>query len=215
MTDEKKMEKPEEKVTSSMKDGSSSILGSEKSPIYIDNDDTFEALLKTYEHTQHWITLADTKAGLVLTISGVLAGFMLQQLVVWKNIALAAPVMTTPLWGIGLLMVAYFLFQAVSFFYTIGVFFPRVLNVDYRKTRHVFNVGVAQAFPNPDDQEKFWEEYKNLNETDLKREYAYQLHTDSIVCSRKYKSLQKSLRFLIFSICLSFGAFIFLAAFFK
>ncbi|WP_372370649.1 hypothetical protein [Candidatus Uabimicrobium sp. HlEnr_7] len=189
------------------------IVNSEEKPLRIDTDDTFHAIVKTYEHTQKWISLADTKSGLVLTVHGVLVGFMLQRMVLWKKALQLGNVEHVAGYLIGTLFVLYFIFQIISFLYAVRVFFPRTLPVDYCQTRHVFNIGMTIAFPKMDDKEKFWQEYKKLSEEDLKKEYVYQLHTDAHVCSRKYACLRSSIKHLLVTLSFAFITFISTAIF--
>lgn len=187
--------------------------GSQQKPIHVDTDDTFHAVVKTYEHTQKWITLADTKSGLVLTVHGVLISFILQEMVLWKKAIVAEDVSLETAYVVGGLFVVYLTLQIISFLYAIRVFFPRTLPVDYRQTRHVFNIGMTLAFPNMDDKEKLWQEYKALSEEDLKKEYVYQIHTDGHVCSQKYSCLRSSIKYLLITLVFAFATFISTAIF--
>lgn len=187
--------------------------GSQQKPIHVDTDDTFHAVVKTYEHTQKWITLADTKSGLVLTVHGVLISFILQEMVLWKKAIVAEDVSLETAYVVAGLFVVYLTLQIISFLYAIRVFFPRTLPVDYRQTRHVFNIGMTLAFPNMDDKEKLWQEYKALSEEDLKKEYVYQIHTDGHVCSQKYSCLRSSIKYLLITLVFAFATFISTAIF--
>lgn len=179
-------------------------------------DNTVEVVLKTYENTQHWINLADTKAGLVLTITGIVSGFMIPQMVLWKQALVARSVVPWIVWGGGGFLGLYFIFQIASFLYTIQVFFPRTADLpEYKKTSHIFPVGICLVFPKTNDCDKLWQEYRQLHAEDLKREYVYQLHTDSLVCTRKYKSLRAALKNLLWSIGFAFLTSIITGIFFQ
>lgn len=156
-----------------------------------------DALLNSYGCVQRWINLADTKAGLALTINGVIAGFILQ-LPAWKEAF--SPVAGSRAWWWGACLFLYSLSQIGSFLYNIEVFFPRVIDVGHGATRHVFPVSIVRAFPAPGDREKMWQEYRELTVEDLKREYVYQLHADSLVCNRKYKSLRCCVKSLLLAV---------------
>lgn len=169
----------------------------------------------SYEYTQHWISLADTKAGLALTIIGVIAGFMLQQLVYFKKVYLTHSHTSAVFILCTIPFALYFIFQILSFLFTIKVFFPRTLDIDYGKTRHIFNLGIAKCFPKPNDREAFWKEYKKLKEVDLKQEYVYQLHTDALICTIKYKYLRYCIKTTLLSIGCAFLTLIALGVFVK
>ncbi|MEK7483172.1 MAG: hypothetical protein AABZ60_02440 [Planctomycetota bacterium] len=178
---------------------------------WVNVDDTFEALLRTYEHCQHWITLADTKAGLILTIHGVLSGFLIQYIPkIQQAFWLMSPVERYLVSGT---LAIYFIFQLLSFLFTVQVFFPRQLKIDYQKTCHVFPIGLQTKFPRSEDREKFWEEYKTLTEEDLKLEYAMQFHTDGLICNKKYQYLKGALKTLFIAGFLAFLSFAFIQFF--
>lgn len=160
-----------------------------------------EYLLRTYEHNQHWIELADQKAGLVLAISGVLTGFVLAKV----------PAMRAVLDGGGSagwialgLMGLFLIAQLISFVFAVRVFFPRRLATDYNATRHVFPIGIVSAFPKVGDRARFFEELQGLSVEDFEREYAYQLHLDSLVSDLKYRNLTTSLKLLFVAAAIGF-----------
>ncbi|BBM82405.1 Pycsar system effector family protein [Candidatus Uabimicrobium amorphum] len=209
----KKKNNPQPKTSPAIVQTEKPKAGSVQQPLHVDTDDTFHAVVKTYEHTQKWITLADTKSGLVLTVHGVLISFILQEMVLWKKAVVAGDVALETAYVVGGLFVVYLTLQIISFLYAIRVFFPRTLPVDYRQTRHVFNVGMTIAFPSMDDKEKLWQEYKALSEEDLKKEYVYQIHTDGHVCSQKYSCLRSSIKYLLVTLCFAFATFVSTAIF--
>lgn len=182
--------------------------------LHVDTDDTFHAIIKTYEHTQKWIMFADTKSGLILTVHGVLASLIFPQIIILKNATQQKVIDHNILYMVAAFLFGYAIFQLISFLYAVRVFFPRTLNVDYKQTRHVFNYGLAKYFA-IDEKEKLWQEMKNLSEEDFKKEYVYQIHTDSHVCAQKYVSLAKSIRLLLVTLAFAIATFISNAIFFQ
>lgn len=181
------------------------LLSDEKKIRVVNVDDKFEALLRSCEHCQQWITLADTKAGLILTIHGILSGFLIQYI---SKIQESFRVMSLFERSFVLsALILYFIFQLISFLFTVKVFFPRQLNIDYKETRHVFPVGLQNTLSEPTDREKFWDEYKKLSEEDLQREFAMQYHTDGLICNQKYLNLRKALKTLFVAGILAFLSF--------
>ncbi len=166
---------------------------------------------QTLTYTQQWILLADTKGGLLLTVSGVIAGFMIGKFgefsKVWS---------TSSVWYIGILLVlfaVYAYWQIRSFVYTMWTILPRPMGLarDYlNKTRHVFNYSLTLNFPKPDDVAHLKHEYEALTEKDLFEEYLTQLHIDSMVCTEKYKCFMEGFQSL--KIALIFGGLAFLGS---
>jgi hypothetical protein len=166
---------------------------------------------QTLTYTQQWILLADTKGGLLLTVSGVIAGFMIGKFgefsKVWS---------TSSVWYIGLLFLlfaAYTFWQVRSFVYTMWTILPRPMGFarDYlNKTRHVFNYSLVLNFPKPEDVSALKNEYAELTEQDLFGEYITQLHIDSVVCTEKYRCFMKGFQSL--KLALVFGGLAFLGS---
>ncbi len=166
---------------------------------------------QTLTYTQQWILLADTKGGLLLTVSGVIVGFMIGKFgefsKVWS---------TSSVWYIGLLLLlfaGYAYWQIRSFVYTMWTILPRPMGLarDYlNKTRHVFNYSLTLNFPKIEDTALLKHEYAALTEQDLFEEYVTQLHIDSMVCSEKYKCFMEGFQSL--KIALIFGGLAFLGS---
>ena len=166
---------------------------------------------QTLTYTQQWILLADTKGGLLLTVSGVIAGFMIGKFgefsKVWS---------TSSVWYIGLLLLlfaTYAFWQVRSFVYTMWTILPRPMGFarDYlNKTRHVFNYSLVLNFPKPEDVNALKHEYAGLTEQDLFEEYITQLHIDSVVCTEKYRCFMQGFQSL--KLALVFGGLAFLGS---
>ncbi|MCK6509452.1 hypothetical protein L6R29_05720 [Myxococcota bacterium] len=166
---------------------------------------------QTLTYTQQWILLADTKGGLLLTVSGVIVGFMIGKFgefsKVWS---------TSSVWYIGLLLLlfaGYAYWQVRSFVYTMWTILPRPMGLarDYlNKTRHVFNYSLTLNFPKIEDTALLKNEYAALTEQDLFEEYVTQLHIDSMVCSEKYKCFMEGFQSL--KVALIFGGLAFLGS---
>ena len=168
-------------------------------------------LIQTYAHTQQWIVQADTKGGFLLTINGVVAGFMINRMGKFARFWAKADDPSWILWAIVIAFSLYLICQVHSFLYTAWIFLPRPTKMSrehLRRTRHVFNYSLALNFPTLDDGDKLREEYTQLTEKELLEEYLLQLHIDSIVCTKKYGCFRIGFQSMLLG--LAFGALAFL-----
>lgn len=174
-------------------------------------DEKFAALLYVCEDTRHWILQADTKASFLLTINGVVAGFMIPQalsvLSLWRKPQVSV-------WGLGLLsaiLVLYVVWQLYAFWQTALVFVPRTPGADKglnTRSRHVFNHSLSQHFPRLEDGDRLREEYHRLSAQELELEYLSQLQVDSMVCSAKYQAFRRAFRHLLFTLALAASGYL-------
>ncbi|HAA58288.1 MAG TPA: hypothetical protein DCE42_26230 [Myxococcales bacterium] len=169
-------------------------------------------LQQVITYTQEWIQLADTKGGLLLTTSGVIAGFMLNQLSKFSSNWSTAN--TWHLIAVAALFLLYIGYQLHSFMHTMWCIIPRPMGMSrdiLDKTRHVFNYSLTLNFPKLEDNQALIDEYSELTEEDIFKEYVAQLHIDSVVCTQKYASFMVAFR--SFKFALMFGALAFVTSF--
>ena len=110
-------------------------------------------------YTQEWIQLADTKGGLLLTTSGVIAGFMLNQLSKFSSNWSTAN--TWHLIVVAALFLLYIGYQLHSFMHTMWCIIPRPMGMSRKildKTRHVFNYSLTLNFPKLEDNQALIDE---------------------------------------------------------
>lgn len=162
-----------------------------------------QSLLYSLEDTREWIIQADNKGGFLLTINGVIASFMVQQIVGFFG-ALNKGQVTM---GVGATLIALFACylwgQFYSLWHTIQVFVPRTPASEpeqIHRTRHVFNYSLIRSFPLLTDTPRLVSEYEDLTMDDMEEELVARLQVDSIVCTEKYKSFQKAFRGLLWTI---------------
>lgn len=170
-----------------------------------------QSLLYSLEDTREWIIQADTKGGFLLTINGVIASFMVQQVVLFFGALNKGQVP----FGIGLGLVAlfgcYLYGQSYSLWHTIQVFVPRTPASEpehLKRTRHVFNYSLVRSFPSLDDTKNIVEEYNSLTLEELEDELLARLQVDSIVCTEKYNSFQRAFRGLLWTLFFALGGFL-------
>lgn len=165
-----------------------------------------QSILYALEDTRQWIIQADTKGGFLLTVYGVIFGFMLQQMVPWFS---AFNKTKHPLWVLIAMVVvfaAYLAIQGYSLWHTVQVIVPRTpaSRPDQTAlTRHVFNYSLALHFPAPQDTARLFQEYHDLSLTQLENEFVARLHVDSLVCTAKYHSFERAFRGLPWTLLLT------------
>ncbi len=159
-----------------------------------------QALLYSLEDTRNWIIQADTKGGFLLTINGLVAGVMVQQIARWfgamERQALSGGAMIT----LSVMFAFYLLAQLYSLWHTVQTFVPRTPASETEqtaRTRHVFNYSISLHFPKLSDLDRLYKEYNELSLSELEDELVALLQVDSIVCSAKYESFFKAFRGLL------------------
>lgn len=175
------------------------------------SDEKFASLLYICEDTRHWIIQADTKASFLLTINGVVAGFMVPQglslFALWKKHGGSS----WALWLVLGVLLVYVVSQVAALWHTTLVFVPRksLSNEGPNTTsRHVFNLSLVQHFPRLEDGDRLREEYHTLSTQDLEHEYLVRLQTDSLVCSAKYSSFLKAFHITLITLSLAAAEFL-------
>ncbi len=162
-----------------------------------------QSLLYSLEDTREWIIQADNKGGFLLTINGVIASFMVQQIVIFFGALNKGQVVV----GVGATLIALFGFylygQFYSLWHTVQVFVPRTPASEpehIHRTRHVFNYSLIRSFPSLNDTSKLVKEYEELTMHEMEEELVARLQVDSIVCTEKYKSFRKAFRGLLWTL---------------
>lgn len=156
-----------------------------------------QSILYALEDTRQWIIQADTKGGFLLTVNGVVLGFMLQQMVPWFSAFHKTKYTWFPLLFVALVCGSYLVVQMYALWYTIHVIVPRTpasTPEQTHRTRHVFNYSLSQHFPTFQETPKLHQEYEALTLSELEDEFVARLHVDAIVCSAKYQSFAKAFR---------------------
>lgn len=177
----------------------------------LEENEKFSTLMFVCDDTRQWITQADTKGSFLLTINGVVSGFMIPQIVKFLQYWTKH---TGPDWALFLLLfvnVLYVFWQLRSFWATAQVFVPRtpgLKNVHTEGSRHVFNYSLVQFFGRLSDLPKLKKEYDELSESDLEAEYIHRLHVDAMVCNAKYVAFMRGFKSMLWSLSFAFLAFL-------
>jgi hypothetical protein len=160
--------------------------GAEDFRIVIDSEDGW----KTLTIANDWVKVADTKAGVVLTACGVLAGVVLTSLP-------AHDAWSRSPWHVALLLTSLG-FVCVSIVLALRVFVPRLSpGVSAGSDGELLHFDtVARRFP---DQEKYVAEYRTLlaDAERLSRALAEQTWAVSVVARRKYANVTPAIWFLV------------------
>ncbi|WP_372370504.1 hypothetical protein [Candidatus Uabimicrobium sp. HlEnr_7] len=151
-------------------------------------------LLQSFQFNQNWIIFADTKAAAILTINGLLIGFI---------VPLGKLLKTLSSYSFGFMLTLYIIYLLValsSLIFSALVIYPR----PHRRGEisALFNIAaVQQNYPKPEDSDRYSEKFLETDTEEIMKEYAALLHREYLVSSRKYNYVKKAiLSFLVSAI---------------
>lgn len=179
--------------------------------LHHDENMKFSTLMYVCDDTRQWIIQADTKGGFLLTINGVVSGFMIPQIVKFMQFWTKQSGPSWALWLLLALNVMYIVWQLKSFWSTAQVFVPRTPGDQSKQSeasRHVFNYSLVRHFGRLTDWPKLKSEYLALSEAELESEYLNRLHVDSMVCNAKYQAFFLGFKSMLWSLGFAFLAFL-------
>ena len=191
-----------------------SVAKTEPVSIRVEKELAIENSIEIYKITADWIRFADAKAAVILTAGGVLAGVLIPHLkpyleavgkgdtLVWlKPVVLAC----FGLWLGVLLLSALYAFRCI---------------VPYRQKnkhpalefcKHFHSAAISVAY-RADEQERFFETYRQLGHDKMIREVMTGLLIDAHISSSKYAFVTMAVKLLAFSSLFGF-LFLFLSQF--
>lgn len=161
-----------------------------------------ENLISTYDVNAEWIRFADAKAGVVLTINGIFASFLiptLHDLVSGGHgwLVLTAYVLFG-LWAVAAAL------SCLAAFRCILPHRPKGRHPSVGQAVHFHSAAAAARF-SPDDAEEFMTSFQALGGEGFKREVLLALLVDAHIANAKYRHVTRSLRALVAVAVVGFG----------
>lgn len=161
-----------------------------------------ENVIDTYQTIGEWIRFADTKAGVTLTVNGVLLGLLVPSL---KTYLTEKDVVHPAEWWTSLvlvLFVGWLCLVVYSAIYSFRCILPirgtgRKMALDH--TTHFHPAAVSQAYP-LEAPERFVEDCEKIGVKGLKREVLTAILIDSHLSSQKYGFVARSIQGLAISV---------------
>lgn len=170
-----------------------------------------ENYIETYHAISEWIRFADAKAGVMLTVGGALAGFLIPSI----QAVIHAPVDAQhliPNWAIACAA----LFALYIFFFLLsGTFAFICINPLRKRGRHPslglcehFHPAAISAAYGMDDTEEFLNACNALQPDELRREVQAAILVDSHISTTKYDRVKTSIFYFAVSVFFAFAYYI-------
>lgn len=191
-----------------------SVAKTEPVSIRVEKELVIENSIEIYKITADWIRFADAKSAVILTAGGVLAGVLIPHLKpylegVRKGEALAwlepAVLGCFGMWLGLLLLSSFYAFRCIVPYRQRG----KHPALDFCKHFHSAAISVAYG---PDEQERFFETYRQLGHDKMVREVMTGLLIDAHISSSKYAFVTMAVKLLAVSSLFGF-LFLFLSQF--
>lgn len=146
-----------------------------------------DIVLQTYLFNQHWLTFADAKAAAVLTIDGVLMGFMLPTGDIIQKIS------GCPFAMLATIYVIYVVLAVTAGLMSVFAIYPRGEARGGDTARVLHSAGVAKHFFGPQHTAAYVEEFKKYTADELLDQYVALLHRDFLVAIVKYRYVKRAI----------------------
>lgn len=160
-----------------------------------------KVLLESFHFNQNLIIFADTKAVAILTINGILMGFI---------VPLGKTLKSMAGYSFGMMLSLYICYLLIAFICCIlcvAVIYPR----PHRRGTEVaelFNIAsIKKHFPNPDDSQNYADKFKDSDIHKLEHDYAILLHREYLISAKKYHYVKKSVFFFLISVIFAMTVF--------
>lgn len=160
-----------------------------------------ENFIETYQIIGQWIRFADTKAGVTLTVNGILLGLMVPSLKEYLANAAAHP---TPWWS-GLVLFLFFgwlvllVASGIHAFLCILPFRGQGKKLALEQTTHFHPAAVSTHYQ-LQDMDRFVSDCDKIDACSLKRQVLAAILIDSHVSSSKYQCVTRAIWCLAFSV---------------
>lgn len=163
---------------------------------------TKEDAYKTLAMVNTWITNIDTKISFALTLTGVLIGFIFNKGIpsAWKRVSevsklaelsggeIIAAILVSLLYIVSFISLLYFMLAIIA----------RIKNPNNAQSVFFFGSIGMQKFPD------YIGKINGMSEQDIIKDLEEQIHTNSMICSKKAKCYNMGIEFLMVNIILSF-----------
>ena len=164
-----------------------------------------ENLIETYRIIAEWIRFADAKAGVTLTVNGILLGLLIPTLKPYLD----APVQRPTAWWPALVLILFVAWLVLLVLSAVNSFLcilplrgkSRILALTH--TTHFHPVAVSQKYP-VDDLPRFVDDCEKIGTAGLKREIMAALLIDAHLSSAKYGYVTRSIWCLAASVVCGF-----------
>lgn len=154
-----------------------------------------ENFIDTYQMIGEWIRFADTKAGVTLTVNGILLGLLVPTLKSYltdKSVTHPTEWWTGLVLGLFLIWLGLLVISAVNAFLCILPFRGQGKQLALEKTTHFHPAAVSQHY-SLDDMERFVNECDRMDPAGLKRQVIAAILIDSHVSSLKYQCVARAI----------------------
>lgn len=165
-----------------------------------------ETVIDTYSVVAEWIRFADTKAGVTLTINGVLIGMLIPTLKTY--LAEDAAGHPTSWWTqmvvtLFMLWLVTLVVSAINSFLCILPFRGTGRQMALSQATHFHPAAIAQKYPLP-EMDRFVDECQRMEMPGLKREVLAALLIDAHLSNSKYRYVTRSIQWLAISVIFGF-----------
>jgi hypothetical protein len=154
-------------------------------------DEKIEVLSKQYERVNHWINLADTKAGALLAFHGIMLT------ITFDHIDNVKTLVFSDFWHF-LLIIGVFAFSVASIIFAVLVFIPKLENSTKQRMKFksliYFNEIAERSFD--DFSEEAIKTYYS-NPSEMEKDYLRQIWINSKIAKSKFSKVLSSFRCLM------------------
>ncbi len=156
----------------------------------LDKDKKYENYWEILKYNHDMIRFSEVKAGLVISILGVLFSLMFQSIEKIQGYLHESIL-------VQIMAAIFIIVTVISVFYSFRCFIPRFENKN--PTSMIFFGDIVSDFPHFNDYHKFAED-NLMNDAEFSLQLAEQIHTNASIATRKFKLVTKSIRYLLMSV---------------
>ena len=160
----------------------------EKSPLGLEHK--YENYWEILKYNHDMIRFSELKAGLVISILGVLFSLLLQSLDTVKAHMEES-------WIVAVVAIVFVGLTLVAVIFSFKCFIPRFENKN--PTSVIFFGDIVSDFPKFNDYHEYIQKMM-INEHEFSLQLAEQIHTNASIALRKFKLVSKSIRFLLWAL---------------
>ena len=169
-----------------------------------------ETFIESYKTIAEWIRFADAKAGVTLTVNGILLGLILPMLKTYlERDTVRPPWWTAMVVSLFLCWLLFLVLSAICSFLCILPIRGTMRQLVMSQTTHFHPAAVSQQYRLA-DFERFIGDFDKIGMTGFKREIIAAILIDSHLSSAKYTFVTRAIRCLAFSVI--FGFFFLIAS---